>query len=175
MPRKGYSGGVFFDKVLQTCAVIGLVINMRNIRWSNVPIPQSHVIFLLLGMALHLWFPLKAFEFSLLQQVLGWLLLVLGGLVAAWAVLAIKDMDISNSTRIIDTGPYGYSRNPMYVAWTAMFLGTALLLNTWWLLIFLPALMAVTHYFVVRREERQLEQRFGEEYQQYCDRVRRYL
>ena len=54
---------------------------MRNFRWSNVPIPQSHVIFLLLGMALHLWFPLKAFEFSLLQQVLGWLLLVL---FAAW-------------------------------------------------------------------------------------------
>lgn len=39
----------------------------------------------------------------------------------------------------------------------------------------LPAVIAFTHYFVIRREEQQLEKQFGEQYRQYCAQVRRYL
>jgi protein-S-isoprenylcysteine O-methyltransferase Ste14 len=84
-------------------------------------------------------------------------------------------MDINKPSRIIVSGPYRFSRNPMYVAWTLIYIGIGLLVNTWWLLIFLPIMLIYMHYFVVRREKRQLEKIFGDEYRQYCDRVRRYL
>jgi protein-S-isoprenylcysteine O-methyltransferase Ste14 len=63
----------------------------------------------------------------------------------------------------------------MYVAWTTIYVGMILLVNSGWLLIFLPVLLGFTHYVVIRREEQQLEQHFGSEYRQYRDRVRRYL
>ena len=133
------------------------------------------MILLIVGVALHLWLPLELFEIAGMKHILGWPLLLLGGLLAAWAVATIKDMDISRPTRIIDSGPYRFSRNPMYVAWTVIYVGIAVLVNSWWLLIFLPVLLAFTHYFVVRREEQQLEQHFGKEYRQYYNHVRRYL
>ncbi len=63
----------------------------------------------------------------------------------------------------------------MYVAWTVLYAGAAMFVDTWWLLILLPGVTAFTHYVVVRREEQKLEQKFDEEYRQYCNRVRRYL
>jgi protein-S-isoprenylcysteine O-methyltransferase Ste14 len=54
-------------------------------------------------------------------------------------------------------------------------LGMAMLVNTWWLLILLPAVIAFTHYIVVHQEEQKLEQKFGEEYREYMGRVWRYL
>jgi protein-S-isoprenylcysteine O-methyltransferase Ste14 len=98
-----------------------------------------------------------------------------GILLAGWAVAAAKDRDIEKPTEIISSGPYAFSRNPMYVAWTLIYLAIALLVNAWWLIVLLPVLILFTHYFVVRQEERQLEQQFGEPYRQYRSRVRRYV
>ena len=63
----------------------------------------------------------------------------------------------------------------MYVAWSVIYIGIAMLVNTGWLIILLPAVIAFTHYFVIRREEQQLEKQFGEQYRQYRAQVRRYL
>jgi protein-S-isoprenylcysteine O-methyltransferase Ste14 len=148
---------------------------MSKFRWNYIPIPEAHVILLILGVALHTALPLPLFEAAGLTQILGWPLLVFGSLLTVWAVVTVKDIDISRPTRIMDTGPYRFSRNPMYVAWTAIYVGIALLVNTGWLLIVLPVLLGFTHYVVIRREEHYLERRFGKEYRQYRDRVRRYL
>lgn len=148
---------------------------MSSFRWSNIPIPEGHVIPLVMGVALDIWFPLKIVELLWLKYVLGWLLLFLGTALAAWAVITFKAMDFSQPTGIIDSGPYQFSRNPMYVAWTMLYLGLAMLVNTWWLLMLLPAVIAFTHYIVVYQEEPKLEQKFGEEYREYRGRVRRYL
>jgi protein-S-isoprenylcysteine O-methyltransferase Ste14 len=148
---------------------------MNNFRWSNVPIPEGHVIFLVAGVALHVWLPLPLFDLPWLMPVVGWPVLLLGGVIAAWATVAFQTMDFNKPTGIIDSGPYKFSRNPMYIAWTLLYLGTAAIVNSWWLIFFLPAVLAFTHYLVVRREEQQLEQQFGEAYRQYCGRVRRYF
>ncbi len=63
----------------------------------------------------------------------------------------------------------------MYLAWTIIYVATAVLVNTWWLVMLLPVLQLFTHYVVVRQEERQLERQFGEPYRQYRGQVRRYL
>lgn len=76
---------------------------------------------------------------------------------------------------IIQSGPYRYSRNPLYLSLTLVYCGLALLINTWWAVIFLPAVLLSMHFLVVLREERYLENKFGESYRAYCGRVRRYL
>jgi protein-S-isoprenylcysteine O-methyltransferase Ste14 len=79
------------------------------------------------------------------------------------------------STALVETGPFGYSRNPLYVSLTLMYLGLSLLANALWVLVLIVPVMAVMHYGVVRREERYLEKKFGKAYTDYCSRVRRYL
>lgn len=79
------------------------------------------------------------------------------------------------TTAIVTTGPYRVSRNPVYVGLTLLYLGLTSALNTWWAVIVLVPVLAIMHRGVVRREERYLEQKFGEPYRQYCAKVRRYL
>lgn len=148
---------------------------LNRFRWSNIPIPEGHVIPLIVGMALHVFFPRSIFESPWLRHVLGWPPLLLGALLAAWAVATIKDVDINKPTSLIVSGPYRFSRNPMYVAWTLIYAGIAVLANTWWPLFFLPIVLVFTHTFVIRKEEQRLEQLFDEQYRRYRDGVRRYL
>ena len=76
---------------------------------------------------------------------------------------------------IVTSGPFRYSRNPLYLALTLLYLGLTLALNTWWGLVMLVPLFIVMDRGVVLREERYLEQKFGEIYRQYRSDVRRYL
>ena len=79
------------------------------------------------------------------------------------------------TTTLVATGPYRFSRNPLYVGLTLLYLGLTSAFNTWWGVIVLVPILVIMHRGVVRREERYLEQKFGEPYRQYCARVRRYL
>lgn len=83
-------------------------------------------------------------------------------------------MDIGSPTGLVTGGPYRYSRNPMYVGWTALYIGIALVVESAWPLVFLPAIVVLVHR-AVRREERALAERFGGGYAAYRERVRRYL
>ena len=62
----------------------------------------------------------------------------------------------------------------MYVGWTVLYVGIALVLNTAWPLVLLPVVIMLTHRSVLR-EERRLAERFGVEFAQYRAAVRRYL
>lgn len=79
------------------------------------------------------------------------------------------------ATAVVTTGAYRLSRNPMYVGMTFVFLGITLATRSGWLMTLLPAIAALIHWGVVRREERYLAGKFGAEYQAYRARVRRYL
>ena len=147
----------------------------KKIQWSNVPIPEGHVTLLVLGLALHRWRPLHLLRADWLRRYLGWPLLLSGIFLAGWAVASVQDQELQKPSKIVSTGPYSFTRNPMYVAWTMIYIAAALLVNSAWLVVLLPVLLLFTHYFVIQLEERQLERRFGEEYRRYCARVRRYL
>jgi protein-S-isoprenylcysteine O-methyltransferase Ste14 len=101
-------------------------------------------------------------------------LLLAGSMGTAWAVSAAGDVDLSRPSQLVAAGPYRFSRNPMYIAWTVLYIAAAILVNTRWPLLLMPALLTHMHYYVVLREERFLEQAHGDEYQRYRRRVRRY-
>jgi protein-S-isoprenylcysteine O-methyltransferase Ste14 len=109
-----------------------------------------------------------------MRRVAGLLIASPGVMVAAWAVVAARDVDVTSPATVVTRGPYARSRNPMYLGWTMVYLGMALIVGSRWLLILLPPVLAYTHAAVLR-EERYLEARFGRDYRQYRERVRRYL
>jgi protein-S-isoprenylcysteine O-methyltransferase Ste14 len=109
-----------------------------------------------------------------LARAVGWPLIGIGLLLIGWAVRTIEDPDGHHPTGLATTGPYAFTRNPMYVGWTALYLGLASVLNTAWLFVMFPGVIATCHR-VVRREERALEHEFGDEYRAYRREVRRYL
>ena len=79
------------------------------------------------------------------------------------------------STAIVRSGPFRLTRNPLYVALTILFVGLTLALDTWWGFVIVVPLLIVMHRGVVLREERYLEQKFGDDYRQYKAGVARYL
>lgn len=77
--------------------------------------------------------------------------------------------------RLIQSGPYRYSRNPLYVALVLVLLGFAFVLDNGWLLVGAPVLSLALQVLVVAREERFLVELFGEEYVSYRRAVRSWL
>ena len=79
------------------------------------------------------------------------------------------------TTAIVTSGPYRFTRNPLYVGLTLLYSALTLAFNTWWGFVLLIPVLIVIHLGVVRREERYLEQKFGESYRKYKSSVRRYF
>lgn len=84
------------------------------------------------------------------------------------------DGDHSNAPRLITTGIYAWSRNPIYVAFDLALFGTFAVLGHLALLL-LGGLLVVLLHLQAIREERFLAQRFGGEFDQYRRRVGRYV
>ncbi len=76
---------------------------------------------------------------------------------------------------LIRTGPFAYSRNPLYVAVVLLILGIGVWVNSTWIWVMVAPLVLVMNTAVIVREERHLEQRFGREYIDYKRAVRRWL
>jgi protein-S-isoprenylcysteine O-methyltransferase Ste14 len=79
------------------------------------------------------------------------------------------------ATALVTNGPFRFSRNPIYLAFTLLYSGVAILANALWVALPLPIILVVIQRGVIEREERYLERRFGTAYRQYKDSVRRWL
>jgi protein-S-isoprenylcysteine O-methyltransferase Ste14 len=75
---------------------------------------------------------------------------------------------------VVTTGPYRFSRNPMYVGMSLAYAGASLLIASWWPLFVLPLIVVAVDRLVIAREERYLRSRFGAAYDQFCAQVRRW-
>lgn len=113
-------------------------------------------------------------------RAFGIALLFLSASVARWSFVTMKSMGTSadprkKSSALATGGPFGFSRNPIYVAMTGLYLGTSFLSNSLWILLFLAPLLLVMHRGVILREERYLEREFGEAYRNYKSKTPRWL
>jgi len=79
------------------------------------------------------------------------------------------------TTTIVRTGPYRWSRNPIYLSFTLLHLGVAFWVNSLWLLVTLIPAVALMSFVVIPREEQYLETRFPSDYVAYRASVRRWL
>jgi protein-S-isoprenylcysteine O-methyltransferase Ste14 len=79
------------------------------------------------------------------------------------------------SSALVESGAYGFSRNPIYLSMAVLLAGAAILLRSGWHLAMTALLVAVLDRTQIPREERYLEARFGDAYRAYARRVRRWL
>ncbi len=134
---------------------------------------------LLLGIVIQLMFPISFLPGSV-GGWLGVLLILLSILIVGSAFRALgrakTPFDVHQPTvAIVTDGAFRYSRNPMYLSLTLLYLGLTSLINSLWLLLLVMPLMVVMQRGVVEREEQYLEAKFGEEYLRYKMRVRRWV
>ena len=113
-------------------------------------------------------------------HAIGTVLVACGAVVAAWGVLTFVRSRTAiiphrPASRLVESGPYRLTRNPMYTGFTIAYVGLAFLLNAGWPLLVLPFALYALYHFVIRREERYLADAFGAEYSSYRQRVRRWL
>ncbi|MFV1973097.1 MAG: isoprenylcysteine carboxylmethyltransferase family protein [Thiohalobacterales bacterium] len=78
-------------------------------------------------------------------------------------------------TALITTGPYCISRNPLYLMLALIQLVIAAWLNMAWVAAMVIVSVIVISRYAIVREERYLEQLFGQTYRDYKMRVRRWL
>jgi protein-S-isoprenylcysteine O-methyltransferase Ste14 len=79
------------------------------------------------------------------------------------------------TSRIITSGPYRYSRNPIYLGLAIAGAGIALAFNSWWMLLGVLAFALIANKHVIGKEEGYLEGKFGEAYSSYRRETRRWL
>ena len=114
------------------------------------------------------------------QTTLGLTLLAAGFFFMAWGLVTFVNhrtaiMPVSRARALVRSGPYRFSRNPMYVGLTAAYIGGAVVTNMAWPLVLLPLVLAALVAFVIRREEAYLQTEFGDAYDAYRREVRRWL
>ena len=106
--------------------------------------------------------------------ILGWLTLFVAA-AAHFRRAGTSIIPNQPASAFVVSGPYHFTRNPMYVSLALLYLGIALILNSWWIVALLPVVLIVIQLTVIAREERYLRQRFPVDYPAYCSRVRRWL
>ena len=79
------------------------------------------------------------------------------------------------TTAVVERGPYGFSRNPIYSGMFLALTGLSIGFNSLWVLAMLVPFYLVIRYGVVAREEAYLERKFGKVYLDYKARVRRWV
>jgi protein-S-isoprenylcysteine O-methyltransferase Ste14 len=72
-------------------------------------------------------------------------------------------------------GIYNITRNPMYVGLALVYLGISCFVGNWWNIILFPLLLFIVQEYIIKREEKYLLRRFGQEYVVYKTKVRRWV
>jgi len=145
----------------------------------RIPPPVIYVAALAIGFVLSYLWPMSPFSSSS-RYVIGSLLIAVNVLIMPPVLRRFRragtPFDVRKAASVLITdGPYRFSRNPSYVSLTLLYLGIGTLLNNGWILILVAPVFLVMDLWVVRREERHLETKFGEDYLRYKAAVRRWL
>ncbi|MGH8668256.1 MAG: methyltransferase family protein [Burkholderiales bacterium] len=132
-----------------------------------------------LGLLVHLFWPVRLLPASVSVPIGVMVVLVAGALfVSAVRTFRKADTPVPGNrptTAIVRTGPYRFSRNPIYLAFTLFQIGLAAWVNSLGVLLTLLPALALMTLVVIPREERYLEARFPSVYLPYKRAVRRWL
>jgi protein-S-isoprenylcysteine O-methyltransferase Ste14 len=145
------------------------------------PPPLVYLGALLLGLAAERFDTLRSFD-------IGWQLLIATGaaLFVAGAAIMLAAAGLFQrlgtnvrpsqpTTLIATTGPYRWTRNPMYLGMALVYAGLAIGFDGPIALALLPLVLIAIQTQVIAREERYLEVKFGDDYRCYKAKVRRWL
>ncbi len=125
------------------------------------------------------WIAPAGFGFKIFGMI-GFLMFCAGASAVAWSVMLFKKAGTNlppsqPALAFVTDGPYKFSRNPIYTGGAIAFAGVALLSDAPAMLLLSVPLVYIIYKYVVLPEEAYLERKFGQDYGDYKNRVRRWF
>jgi len=143
--------------------------------------PVVYLVAVLISVLLQRTKPL-AFEsgWAMLIEAVGAVTAAAGIWLVAWGYAKLIRhrtalLSSSPTTHLVTSGPYRFTRNPVYLGYTLAMLGVGLFLGNYWMAVIAALTAAVTHAWIIRSEEKHLLARFGFEFECYCRRTRAWI
>jgi protein-S-isoprenylcysteine O-methyltransferase Ste14 len=146
----------------------------------RVPVPWIFVLTYLLGVGLELDRGAVPANAPSEIRLAGAVVFLIGAAIAAWGLWTFRKARTTTvpgeeSSQLVTSGPYRFTRNPMYVGLTVAYIGEAGILRQLAPLLLLPLVIAYLNWIVIPLEESTLGRVFGAQYERYRSRVRRWL
>jgi protein-S-isoprenylcysteine O-methyltransferase Ste14 len=141
--------------------------------------PVLYAVTLTIGLGISFLFPI-----SFLPRLVSLPIAALALIGAGWlSTSAFQTMTSAQTavdpskptTAIVSDGVFRFSRNPLYLSMTLLYIAISILFNALWALLLLLPLLVVMQVGVIQREEQYLERKFGNEYLSYKTPVRRWV
>ncbi len=146
-----------------------------------IPPPLLYVATFVLAVLIQKLLPLGIDFFqSTLSKIIGSVIILIGlffNFPALRQFFKTKNtlVTIKPANSLQTTGIFTVSRNPMYIGFMLFYMGLSFIIGNWWNFILLPFLFTLIQEYVIKREERYLDRRFGQQYLDYKSKVRRWL
>ncbi|MGH7651079.1 MAG: methyltransferase family protein [Gemmatimonadaceae bacterium] len=148
----------------------------------RIPVPWVYVFAYLVGVLLQIPWPIRiSSPRNALALLVGGLVLVGAGMIVAFSALGLfrkrgtTTIPFDTPSALVISGPYRFTRNPMYVGLALIYVGVAMTRAEVWPMVVLPLLLAYVSFEVIPVEERRLHEAFGDRYDEYMRGVRRWL
>ena len=147
----------------------------------RIPVQWVFVLAYLVGVVLQAFLPIPMnAKIRQVAQTAGFALLGAGAVLATWCLMIFRrarttTIPLVTSSTLVTWGSYRFSRNPMYVSLTLVYLGEAGVLGQVWPLILLSFGLAYINGTVMPFEEARLQEKCDDSYQRYSATVRRWF
>jgi len=147
-----------------------------------IPPPVIYLTIFLVAIFLQSKWPInKSFFNSVICKITGAALILIA--IVFFLFRSLRQFFLSKNTVITvlpaqslqTTGIYSLTRNPMYLGLILIYLGITCFVGNWWNLVLFPLLLLIVQEYIIKREEKYLERRFGQSYLAYKKKVGRWL
>jgi len=140
--------------------------------------PVIYLISFFLGVLAHYFYPVT-FIPKEAAGIVGSIFLVAGPLLILWSQVSIRrfrrEVAANRDAQIFNIGPYRLTRNPTYLGLTLLITGFGFLANSLFIVLSGIVGFITVNYTIVRSEESLLREKYGEHYERYKEKVRRWL
>ena len=130
---------------------------------------------------LQAYFPLAVEDTTIwFARIAGGVLILAAIVLDVWAMRPLLDCRTTIlpnrcSTHLVTSGPYRFTRNPIYLGYTLAAAGLGLAMLNPWCLVTAIVAAAVTNLVAIKREELHLLSRFGIDFERYCNGTARWI
>lgn len=152
---------------------------MADAAATRIPPPLVYAAFIIIGKLLQDYWPLPELPITL-ADALMWLALGFSISLLIWSMVTFRRYQTSigynlPARSLMTTGPFAYSRNPVYAGFAMLMLALACSYNNLWIVILMIPTCLAVNQLVIKNEEAYLERHFKEAYQAYRKTVRRWF
>ena len=147
--------------------------------YQNLPLPAGSAVGIVAVLLLDRVRPAPLPGPRAFERAAGAAALTAGCALNVWALIERRrrtsgEFQLEQPESLVTTGPYAFSRHPMYAGWWLIHLGAGVLRGSAWVASTMPIAVLVEHFGGSVAEERALRRRFGADYTRYAERVPRY-